>query len=371
MAEWTKATDSKSVVLLVGTGGSNPSPSANLDIFRAHGLHIDVSYPTLAMTNPTFEALTIDTLIDLTEQAIGQRCTNLCRPLNSYINRVYEIETEAGDMVVAKFFRPGRWSHEAILEEQVFLFDLADADVPVILPFGDSPGDALRQADGLSYAVYPKKGGRICDEPTIDEWQQLGRLVGRMHQVGAAGSAEHRIVMAPTDSTADHLAHILESGEVDRQWEQQYEDVTRQVLDQITPHFNDTSTHRIHGDLHSQNIIHRPGESFYLIDFDDMATGPAIQDIWMLLPGRVADCRRELDAFLDGYETFREFDYPQLKLVEPLRAMRFIHYTAWCVHQSRDSNIDRLADDWGTAAYWRQEIDALQTQLTEIEDAIQ
>jgi Ser/Thr protein kinase RdoA (MazF antagonist) len=176
--------------------------------------------------------------------------------------------------------------------------------------------------------------------------------------------------MHPAESTEQHLNHILESGEVDREWEQAYEEITGRIMEVITPLFDDTSMIRIHGDLHSQNIIHRPGESFYLIDFDDMVCGPVIQDVWMLLPGRVSDCRREMDAFLDGYETFREFPYAQLKLVEALRSMRFIHYTAWCVHQAEDASIDRLAPDWGTAAYWRQEIDELEKQLTEIEDGL-
>jgi Ser/Thr protein kinase RdoA (MazF antagonist) len=322
------------------------------------------------MSNAVFEHLTIDVVIDLTEQAIGKRCTNLCRPLNSYINRVYEVETEDGDMVVTKFYRPGRWSRDAVLDEFTFVFDLSEADVPVILPFGESPTDALHEADGMNYAVYPKKGGRICDEPSDDEWKQLGRLIGRMHQAGAAGTTNHRIRMHPDASTEEHLTHIMQSGEVDPQCEQQYEEAADRILDVITALFDEIPEIRIHGDLHPQNIIHRPGESFFLIDFDDMARGPIVQDIWMLLPGRVSDCARELDLFLGGYETFRDFDYPQLKLVEPLRAMRFIHYTAWCVHQAEDGTISRLATDWGTATYWKQEIEALETQLVEIQDAL-
>ncbi|MDA0323646.1 MAG: serine/threonine protein kinase [Verrucomicrobia bacterium] len=322
------------------------------------------------MSNTVFAHLTMDVVIDLTESAIGRRCTNLCRPLNSYINRVYEVETENGDMVVTKFFRPGRWSRDAIQNELEFVFDLREADVPVILPFGDDPANALHEADGMIYTVYPKKGGRVCDEPSDDEWKQLGRLIGRMHQVGVAGSADHRIRMHPNESTEQHLTHIMESGEVDLQCEEPYEGAADRILDIIIPLFEDVPELRIHGDLHPQNIIHRPGESFYLIDFDDMVRGPAVQDIWMLMPGRVPDCARELQLFLSGYETFREFDYQQLRLVEPLRAMRFIHYTSWCVHQCEDGTITRLAADWGTAAYWKQETEALETQLIEIQDSL-
>jgi len=316
-----------------------------------------------------FEDLTYDRVIDLAEQALGERCTNRCRPLNSYINRVYEIELESGEMVVAKFFRPGRWSREALIDEQVFLFDLQDADVPVIPPLGNSPQEALHDANGMSYAIYPKKGGRICDEPTEEEWKQLGRLIGRAHQVGVAGEAPHRITMHPRESTEYQLQYIMESGEVDAQWEHHYEDVADQILDRIEPFFEDVGMIRIHGDLHPQNVIYRPDEAFFLIDFDDMAIGPAVQDVWMLLPGRVLDARRELNLFLSGYELFREFDDSELKLVEPLRAMRFIHYTAWCVHQAEDGGAERLATDWGTPGYWRQSVEELRTQLTEIDDA--
>lgn len=323
------------------------------------------------MPNPAkFDGLTYDRVIDLTERAIGERSTNLCRPLNSYINRVYEVELESGEMIVTKFFRPGRWTRDAILDEQTFVFDLFESDVPVITPLGNGPKDAVHEDDDMVYVVYPKKGGRICDEPTDDEWTQLGRLVGRMHQVGAASTAAHRLTMSPETSTAHQLEHILHSGQVDSRWRDRYEQAANQLLDRISPLFSDTPTIRIHGDLHAQNIIHRPGESFYLIDFDDMVMGPAAQDIWMLLPGRVADTRRELDLFLDGYETFREFDYAQLKLVEPLRFMRFIHYTAWCVHQTADGSLSRLAADWGTSAYWQREIDEFEKQRVEIEDAL-
>lgn len=317
-----------------------------------------------------FGDLTYDRVIDLAEQALGERCTNRCRPLNSYINRVYEIELESGEMVVAKFFRPGRWSRAALIDEQTFLFDLHEADVPVIPPLGKGPDDVLHEADGMLYAMYPKKGGRICDEPTEDEWKQLGHLVGRAHQVGAAGRADHRIMLHPRESTEKHLQHILASGEVDAQAQQHYEDIVARILDRIDPLFEDIELLRIHGDLHPQNVIYRPGESFYLIDFDDMATGPAVQDLWMMLPGRVADTRRELDLFLNGYELFCEFDDTQLRLVEPLRAMRFIHYTAWCVHQAADGGAERLAPDWGSASYWRRSVEELRTQLVEIDDAV-
>ncbi len=327
-------------------------------------------HPKTDSNRKAFDHLTPDLVIHLTEEALGSRCTNLCRPLNSYINRVYEVQPADGDPVIAKFYRPGRWSPEALADEQTYLFDLKDAEVPVIPPIGSDPEDALHEYQGMYFALFPKKGGRICDEPSSDEWKELGRLIGRAHLVGRIRAAPQRIVMHPEHSTEAQVAEIVDSEHMAHEWAGPYEESALATIEQIAPLFDDIEPLRIHGDLHHQNIIHRPGESFYLIDFDDMAMGPAVQDVWMLLPGRVRDARRELDLFLDGYETFREFEHAQLRLIEPLRAMRFIHYTAWCVRQAHDGGFARLDSDWGSTAYWRREVDELEKQRTEIEDAL-
>jgi len=316
-----------------------------------------------------YEIVTPDFVIQCVEDALGEPCTNLCRPMNSYINRVYELQMASGTPVIVKFYRPGRWSKDALLDEQEFLFDLQEAEVPVIAPMGTDFTASLHESDNLNFALFPKKGGRIVDEPNEGQWKELGRLVGRMHIVGSSGKVRDRISMHPGHSTMDHVDAILSSDHLSDEWAGGYEDAATQIIDQISPSFDDVEFFRIHGDLHAQNIIYRPGESFYLIDFDDMALGPAVQDIWMLLPGRVQDARRELNLFLEGYELFREFDDRELKLVEPLRAMRFIHYTAWCVHQADEYGFQRLHPDFGTPAYWRQEIEELERQLQEIEDA--
>ena len=281
-----------------------------------------------------FEAVTPDFVIHCVEEALGEPCTNLCRPMNSYINRVYELETASGTPVIVKFYRPGRWSRDALMDEQQFLFDLHEAEVPVIPAIGSDFTDSLHEAGGLNYALFPKKGGRIVDEPDEGQWRELGRLVGRMHVVGSSGGVRDRARMHPGHSTPRHLDATLSSPHLEKDWRTRYEKAATQIIERICPLFEEREVFRIHGDLHVQNIIYRPGESFYLIDFDDMAVGPSIQDIWMLLPGRVEDARRELHLFLEGYELFREFEDQELRLVEPLRAMRFIHYTAWCAHQA-------------------------------------
>jgi Ser/Thr protein kinase RdoA (MazF antagonist) len=316
-----------------------------------------------------FAQLTPDVVLQLVEQALGRRSSNLCRPLTSYINRVYDIQMEAGDWVVAKFYRPGRWSPVALQDEQDFLVELAAAEVPVIAPLTCADGRTLCDEAGLRFALFPKKGGRPCDEPSEDEWRELGRLLARVHQVGAARRPKDRIRIHPQYSLADHVDEILAHEFPHAGLRDQFEDVVDELVDVIEPLFEGLAETRLHGDCHPANIIHRPGESFYLIDFDDMAVGPPVQDLWMLLPGTVAQAARELNLLLEGYETFRDFDHSTLRLVEPLRAMRFLHYTAWCARQKADGGFARVAPDWGTAGFWRQEVADLERQLQEIKDA--
>jgi Ser/Thr protein kinase RdoA (MazF antagonist) len=289
--------------------------------------------------------------------------------LNSYINRVYEVHREEGDPVIGKFYRPGRWSREALQDEHDFLRELQEAEVPVVAPLAGVEAHTLHDFHGMAFALFPKKGGRICDEPSPDQWKELGRLMARVHVVGSRHEPRDRIVMTPDASTCAQLDYILRSGLIPRECRKDYEAAARETVELIEPLFEDVSRIRIHGDCHFQNLIYRPGESFFIIDFDDMAMGPPVQDVWMLLPGRLQDARREMDLFLDGYETFREFEHASLRLIEPLRAMRFIHFTAWCVRQAKDGGFARLAPDWGTAAYWKREIHELGKQQTEIADA--
>ncbi len=314
-----------------------------------------------------FNDLTPDVVINLVESTLGVRASNICRPLNSYINRVYDVNLEDGGGVIPKFYRPGRWSRAALQDEHDFLNELAEAEVPVIAPLKDKAGKTLFAHEHLAFAIFPKKGGRIGTEPTPDQWKELGRLLARVHLVGAERGPKDRVRFTPQHFRAQ-LEYILASGVVDRSHAKRYQQVAEETLRMVEPLFGDCEMIRIHGDCHHQNIILRPGESFYIIDFDDMSIGPPVQDLWMLLPGRVKDARREVDLLLEGYETFRPFDDLSLALVEPLRAMRYIHFTAWCVRQVADGGFKRLAQDWGSAAWWQQEIAELEKQQQEIRD---
>lgn len=321
-------------------------------------------------TQTAFHTLTPDTVISLVEKALGVECTNLCRPLASYINRVFELASRQGDGLVAKFYRPGRWSIAALRDEHDFLADLLTAEIPVVAPCTLVDGTTLASFGNINFAVFPKRGGRSVDEFTDEEWLQLGRLLGRTHAVGATRTPRDRVVMAPETLTRGQIDYLLRSDLVPQDLRDPLRRITDDLLAEITPLFAGVEMIRIHGDCHFANFIHRLDDSFFLIDFDDMAVGPPVQDLWMLLPGYQEDSRAEIELFLEGYETFRRFDRRTLRLIEPLRAMRYIHFISWCAHQVAEDGASRLAPDFGSHHYWQREIRDLAEQLQRIRESI-
>lgn len=315
-----------------------------------------------------FNHLSPPLILQAVESALGRSCTNLCRPYNSYINRVYEVEDREGNGLVVKFYRPGRWSRQALQDEHDFLLELAADEIPVIAPLPLQQGETLGQYGDMFFAVFPRKGGRCVDEFDDEQWLAIGRLLGRTHAVGARRMPLARSRMHPTVTTAAQVAFIRESGLLPDDLVESYTRITSRIIDEITPLFTAGESIRIHGDCHAGNLIHRPGESFYLIDFDDMAVGPPVQDFWMLLPGTLEDSFVAVDLLLEGYETFRQFDRTSLRLIEPLRAMRFIHYSAWCAHQVVEDGATTVIPDFGSRHYWQTEIDDLTDQLQRIKE---
>jgi len=318
------------------------------------------------MTN-SFRELTPDVVLDLVEQGIGKRSANFCRPLSSYINRVYDVELESREWIVAKFYRPGRWERVAIEEEHAFMRELDERDVPVVAPLMLPDGSTLGEHDGMFYALFPKRAGRAYEEPDEEGWLALGRLVGRIHSVGAMRPPRGRVTMDPSLSTVTHLESIRRSGLVPERLLRDYENAARSLIAEIAPMWKGIDMIRLHGDLHFGNLLYRPGESLVVIDFDDMALGPPVQDIWMLLPNHEDECYVEIELFLEGYRLFRPFDRSMLALIEPLRGMRYVHFTAWCCAQQVDGGgLARVVPMWGTDEYWTGAIRDLRDQLGEI-----
>ncbi len=290
-------------------------------------------------------------------------------PYPSYINRVYGLKDDDGKEYVVKFYRPGRWTWEAIEEEHQFLADCREAELPVINPLEDSEGDTLFEVSAVSsrndeqdflMALFPKKGGRSFDAEGEEQWYRLGRLLGRLHLTARSRSAPHRLNWNPAAVSGPQLKELLPLVHPDTAFD--FEELCRNVLSRITPLFQDIPVHRIHGDCHRGNILERPDTGLMLIDFDDMVTGPAVQDLWMLLPGRREDSEEQIGQFTAGYEEFSPFPWETLKLIEPLRFMRMLHFAAWCARQRKDTGFSRHFPDWGSRAYWIRELEDLRDQ---------
>ncbi len=312
---------------------------------------------------PAFENLTPDRFLAAIEAAANLRLTGLAHPLTSYINRVYELQTVDGTRLIAKFYRPGRWTPAAVADEHRFVRQCADEEIPVAAPLPLANDDTLGEADGILFALFEKRLGRAF-EPLVDEdWRRLGRVVGRLHQVGARQPAPHRLVLHPQQSTRADLRQLQDGLFVTPGMERDFATLGEEILNLLTPQFDDHETIRLHGDCHRGNLLERPGEGLLVIDFDDMASGPPVQDLWMLLPDHAHRARREINLILAGYEDFREFDDRSLRLIEPLRLMRILYFLAWCARQIHDPRFERNFPDWGSEAFWRKQLADLRHQL--------
>lgn len=324
----------------------------------------------MTTTPADFETLSPDTVIDAVEAAIGQRMTGFTAPLPSYINRVYELQTMAGERVIAKFYRPGRWERAALEEEHQFMQDCAAAEIPVVLPMELQNGYTIEAVNGIYFSVYPKRLGREFEIIEDEDWQRIGTLIARIHNVGQTREAPNRIHLHPTVSTAGDVQRLVESGHIPPRYLDEFENVCGRILEMATPLFEGTERIRIHGDCHSGNVIYRPESGIMLIDFDDMMTGPPIQDLWFLLPEYAEKCQWEIEMMVEGYELFRPFDQTSILLIEPLRAMRIIYFMAWCSRQANDFQFRNNFPDWGSDAFWQIELNGLNNQLVIIKEAL-
>ena len=309
-----------------------------------------------------FEDLTPDRILEAIEEGMDCQLTGLTAPLPSYINRVYELQSVAGEKLIAKFYRPGRWKRPALQDEHDFVLDCAAEEIPVVAPLHLSDGATIGEYDGILYSVFPKRSGRemeLCDD---EGWLRLGRLVGRIHQAGWQRDAENRLTMHPDTTTVPEIGMLVDGGFMSAHATGRFKDVTSRIVEIAQREFDGVELQRIHGDCHRANILERPDDGLMVIDFDDMVMGPAVQDIWLLLPGHANDTRQEINLIMEGYEQFMEFDDRQLRLIEILRAMRIIYFLSWCSTQVDDFKFQSNFPDWGSEMFWQREIADLEHQ---------
>jgi Ser/Thr protein kinase RdoA (MazF antagonist) len=347
-----------------------------------------------------YAALTPDVILDAVE-TYGLRCTGALQALNSYENRVYRVgieehhdaqghasgaggttpgmeeveqrmeqlpRTPAATQVAAKFYRPARWSDAAIREEHAFALELAAAEIPVVAPLAHA-GDTLASHAGFRFALFPWQPGRVAELNRREEREVLGRYLGRLHRVGRARRFQHRPALT-VEGYGRESAEFLRAGDFLPDYlAGSYRALTDQLLDLIDARFAAVApaTLRLHGDCHLSNLLWTDGAP-HLVDLDDCRSGPAVQDLWMLLSGSHAEREQQLGEVLAGYTQFMEFDPAELALVEPLRTLRLMHYSAWLARRWDDPAFPVNFPWFNTTRYWEEQLQYLREQLAALDE---
>lgn len=314
------------------------------------------------------KATALDMFYELTPERIhqafesaGLRLKPTITFLNSLENRVVRVEDEDGERWVGKFYRPNRWSREALLEEHDFLHELLDAGLPVVAPVELSRGSTLGSIGSIYFTLFPYRVGRPCDEVDVKLAYQVGQLVGRMHQIGSRGKFRHRPRLGPAYWGDDALQTLEDEGVVPASLWPRYQDAAEDLLDRLDDAFDELPNLRIHGDLHKGNLL-TGSMGLQIVDLDDCGTGPAVQDLWLLVSGRDPEALELRQWMLEGYQTMFPFDRHQLALIEGLRAMKFLHYAAWLAKRRLDPAFQRLFPDVESVSFWRRELEELEAQ---------
>ena len=334
--------------------------------------------------NPTptaYGQLTPDTVLEALD-AVGLRGDGRILQLNSYENRVFRLMLEDGGAVVAKFYRPGRWTDAQIHEEHGFTLELAAAEVAVMAPLpmrllppapatGSVSGTATtllhwqtREGGTHRISVSPWLGGRDPDIESPEAFERLGRLIGRVHAVGAQQAFTHRLVLSPALGN-QAIDTLLALQVVDPAQTQPWESAARKAMDGVARAFERAGSPllRLHGDAHRGNLLERE-QTLHLVDFDDACSGPAMQDLWLFLDGHEGeDRRRQLQALLRGYEDFMDFDDAQLQLIEPLRTLRLLRHSAWIAQRWGDPAFPIAFPGFGTPNHWADQTVQLREQI--------
>jgi len=315
-----------------------------------------------------YASLTPDRILDALD-SVGIAGDGRLLGLNSYENRVYLVYCEGAAPIVAKFYRPGRWSDAQILEEHAFVAELVEREIPAVAPRALHAGTLHHFAD-LRFAVYAKHGGRTpeLEDPDTLEW--LGRFIGRIHEVGKLASFAHRPALDIETFGDEPRAFLLAHDFVPPDLLDAYQSVSAMAIAGVRYCFaraGDLQTLRLHGDCHASNVLWTD-DGPHFVDFDDARTGPAVQDLWMLLSGDRTAMTSQLSDVLAGYEDFAAFDRRELYLVEALRTLRLIHYAAWIARRWDDPAFPAAFPWFNTQRYWQDRILELREQIAAMEE---
>jgi Ser/Thr protein kinase RdoA (MazF antagonist) len=314
-----------------------------------------------------YDRLTPDLVITSVESQ-GFQSDGRLLALNSYENRVYQVGIEDGAPVVAKFYRPGRWDTDTILEEHAFALELAQAEIPVVPPLVRDER-SLFEHEGFRFALFERRGGRWPELATEKDREWMGRFLGRIHAVGSRKRFEHRPHLTVERLGEDPRSWLLESNWIPDHLLPAYESVSNDLLDAVALQFDATpvATLRLHGDCHPGNVLWTD-DGPHFVDLDDCVTGPAIQDLWMLLSGTHREMGMQLGQILGGYSQFSDFDYGELRLIEAMRSLRIMHYAGWLAQRYDDPAFPRAFPWVAEPRYWEQHVLNLREQLSAMEE---
>lgn len=311
-----------------------------------------------------YESLDPDRIIRAVEST-GLVCDGTLVALNSYENRVYQVGIEADKPVVAKFYRPGRWSEAAILEEHAFCAQLAELDIPFVTPMLSSAKQSLQSFEDFWFALYPRCGGHWPELDSVEKLQWMGRLIGRIHNVGSMQPFVNRPALDIDTFGIASYRFLLDKQFIPMELETPYRKLAEQAIAQIQEIFAQIGTVtqlRLHGDCHPGNVLWTD-DGPHFVDLDDCRSGPAVQDLWMLLAGDREEMTLQLSAVLEGYTKFKEFDPRELHLIEPLRTLRLMHYSAWLARRWEDPAFPKNFPWFNSYSYWQEQCMVLEEQL--------
>ncbi|TDG15878.1 serine/threonine protein kinase [Seongchinamella unica] len=314
-----------------------------------------------------YDLLTPDTVIDAVEST-GRLSDARLLALNSYENRVYQVGIEGGEPLIAKFYRPQRWSLEQIGEEHSFSLELAEAEISVVAPMVGDGGQSLHRYQGFYFALFQRRGGYPPELDNLDNLLVLGRTLGRIHAVGRASRFQHRQRICVQRMLAENREFLLQHF-IPSELRPAYESLTADLLATVEQSYQPTGEDeiRVHGDCHVGNILWRDDVAHF-VDLDDSMMAPAVQDLWMFLNGERHERELQLCELVEGYSEFCDFDAAQLRWIEPLRTLRLVNYAAWVARRWEDPAFPRSFTWFNTERYWAEHVLELREQLAALQE---
>lgn len=303
-------------------------------------------------------------------ESVGFLCDGSLHTLNSYENRVYQVGIENSQPLIAKFYRPLRWSDDTILEEHTFARELMEYEIPVVAPLIQNTNQTLHHYHGFRFALFPRWGGRALELDSAEQLEWMGRFLGRLHAVGSCRPFQYRQQLNIQTFGYDAYQFLVKSDFIPDYLQDNFCNITESALKKIEHRFNLVTPIkyiRLHGDIHAGNILWRDTGP-HIVDLDDCLMGPAVQDIWMLLSGDEVQMASQLECILSGYREFHDFDTQELVLIEALRTLRMLHYSAWIAKRWEDPAFPANFPWFNTPQYWQQQLQNLAEQVSLLDE---